>query len=262
MPLNWYIESMKWRFLIGKIARVKPLQSFKAVISGVAFAIFTPNRIGELAGRIFVLERKDRAKGFFITGVGSLSQMAVTLLCGLIAGVLILIYYPEKILEIGQEALPFIKVISVLAVLLFMFLFFNLKKVYHFIQGFRFSERFKETLQVISIYTAKELTIAIVFSFTRYVIFLLQFYLLMLFFHSGILFHEAAISIALTYFVSSVIPSFALAEIGVRGSAALFFAGMFVDSGIAILSATVLLWIINLAIPAIIGAGLFIRTKI
>jgi hypothetical protein len=187
--------------------------------------------------------------------------MAVTLFCGLIAGVSIIVYYPEKILKMGP-ALPYIKIVSVLAVFLFMILFFNLKKVYHIIKRFKFSERFKETIEVISIYRTKELIIALLFSFSRYIIFLLQFYLLMLFFHSGILFHEAVISIALTYFVSSVIPSFALAEIGVRGSAALFFAGLFVDNGVAILSATVLLWIINLAIPAIVGAGLFIRTKI
>ncbi|NPA45090.1 MAG: hypothetical protein GXO49_06120, partial [Chlorobi bacterium] len=66
----------------------------------------------------------------------------------------------------------------------------------------------------------------------------------------------------LTYFISSVIPTFTFAEIGIRGTAAIFFIGMFSSNIVGIISATALLWIINLAIPAIIGSVLFYRTKL
>ena len=62
MIINWSIETFKWKFLISKIENVNFFKALIAVVSGVTVSIFTPNRIGEYAGRVFILEKADRWK--------------------------------------------------------------------------------------------------------------------------------------------------------------------------------------------------------
>ena len=59
--------------------------------------------------------------------------------------------------------------------------------------------------------------------------------------------------IAMTFFVMSVVPTFAITEIGVRGAIAAFFFGKLTSDVLPVLNATFSLWLINLAIPALIG---------
>lgn len=60
----------------------------------------------------------------------------------------------------------------------------------------------------------------------------------------------------------AVIPTLALTEIGVRGSVALFFLGLVSTNSIGIVTATFTLWIINLALPALIGSFFVFSTNI
>jgi hypothetical protein len=65
------------------------------------------------------------------------------------------------------------------------------------------------------------------------------------------------------YLALAVIPTFALSELGVRGSVSLFLIGGYLlssrgapvseNESLAIILAAGLLWMINLAIPAILG---------
>ncbi|MBE9468956.1 MAG: hypothetical protein IMY72_11655, partial [Bacteroidetes bacterium] len=66
-------------------------------MSGVTVSIFTPNRVGEFGGRIFVLKRKNRVSAIFATIVGSFSQLIITIVVGLISLIVLFIFFPEKI---------------------------------------------------------------------------------------------------------------------------------------------------------------------
>ena len=66
---------------------------------------------------------------------------------------------------------------------------------------------------------------------------------------------QAFILIAITFFITSVIPTFALTEIVVRSAVAVYIFGILDPAQpLLIASASLLLWIINLAIPALIGS--------
>lgn len=72
---------------------------------------------------------------------------------------------------------------------------------------------------------------------------------------------ELFVRIALIYLGSTVVPSFALAELGVRESMAMMLlpaAG--IDPAVAFIS-TLLVWIINILLPSIAGMVLFFRSK-
>jgi len=53
--------------------------------------------------------------------------------------------------------------------------------------------------------------------------------------------------------IASFIPTILISEIGVRGSVALFVFGTVSNMDIQIILSSVLLWLINVALPALIG---------
>ncbi len=262
MPLNWFIESIKWKYLVRKLELISIGKSIKAVFIGITFAIFTPNRIGELAGRVFVLKKEHRTKAVFATATGSLSQMMITIILGVISGVIFLFLYDNKLDGINSNTLLFIKIISVFILVFGLFIFFNLRIVENFFNKLHLSENIKSAVHILASYKKTELFKILLLSFLRYIVFMLQFYLLLKLFEVELSFSIALMTITLTYLVSSIIPSFTLTEIGIRGSAAIFFMAMFSVNIPGIIAATAVLWIINLAVPAIVGAVLFYMTKL
>ena len=90
-------------------------------------------------------------------------------------------------------------------------------------------------------------------SIFRYSIFIVQFYLLIYFFGIELNFWSCAISSMLTFYIVTIIPTFSLSEIGIRGSIAVVFFGIFTNQYAEIISASTLLWITNVGIPALIG---------
>jgi hypothetical protein len=60
--------------------------------------------------------------------------------------------------------------------------------------------------------------------------------------------------IAMTFFVMSVVPTFAIAELGIRAAVAAYFFGKLTIDVLPVLNATFSLWLINLAIPALAGS--------
>ncbi len=262
MPLNWSIEAKKWKFLTKTIEMISFSTSIKAVLSGITFAIFTPNRIGELAGRIFVLKKQNRAKGVFATATGSLSQMIITIVSGIISGIIFLVLFKTNLQKINSGTLIFVKYFSIFILILGFFILFNLKLLVKFLKSFKISKKHIDSIEILSSYKKNDLLKVLGYSFFRYAVFTFQYFLLLLFFNVEISYFNALLSVALTYFASSVIPTFTFTEIGIRGTAAIFFIGFFSTNISGIISATALLWIINLALPAIIGSYIFYRTKI
>jgi hypothetical protein len=68
-------------------------------------------------------------------------------------------------------------------------------------------------------------------------------------------------SISLTYLVLFATPFLTMAEIGARGSASLLCIGLFSNNIAGILLAGFTLWLINLVIPALVGAVLILYRR-
>ncbi|MBK5285783.1 MAG: hypothetical protein JJE25_10310 [Bacteroidia bacterium] len=68
--------------------------------------------------------------------------------------------------------------------------------------------------------------------------------------------------ISIIYLVLSVIPTFAISEIGVRSSVALYYLGTVINNPVAIALASLSIWLINLVIPSLFGSVLFLSLKL
>ena len=259
MFFNWATESIKWQFLLNKIQKQNFIQAIKAVFAGVTVSIFTPNRIGEFAGRIFFLKKEFRIQAVCANITGNLSQLLITLIAG-IAGILFLLFVKGSLTMLSLTSqISF--VFAGLLTFIFIFYFFNLEKIKKLLERFSLIKKYPEFTGVLSLYRRKDILLLLGISLIRYIIFSIQFFLAIKFFGIEMSLLNAGIAISLTWFVMAIIPTVGISEIGVRGSVALFFFGMFVQNPVSVISATLLLWIINLALPAIIGSFFVIRIK-
>ena len=82
LPLNWLFEAVKWQRLTANVQSLSLFTSIKAVLAGISTGFFTPNRVGELVGRVMFLGEDNRKSGVTLSLVNSLTQNLIMALCG------------------------------------------------------------------------------------------------------------------------------------------------------------------------------------
>ncbi|MBN2175578.1 MAG: flippase-like domain-containing protein [Bacteroidales bacterium] len=263
MIVNWGIESLKWQFLINKIERVSFIKSYEAVLSGISVSVFTPNRVGEWFGRVFILKKANPWKGVFITIVGSLAQLLTTIIVGAVSLLIYIPIYFQKEEFYSNYWYYGILMLAIVLITTLILFFLNVTAIPGFLGKFinkRFVH-FNEYLSVISTYTTFELSTVLLLSFLRYCVFALQFYLLLMIFSVNIPLLHGLMIISLIFFIMTAIPTDTLTALGIRGSVSLYFIGEYFKNfsevtdnmNLGIFSASSALWVINLALPAILG---------
>ncbi len=263
MFFNWFLEAVKWKFLIKKIEKVSMITSLRAVFSGITVSVFTPNRVGEYGGRVFCLEKADRFQGVLITVLGSMAQLLTTIFFGSM-GILFLNNYMPELQNLYLEmdfAYPIMFFLLLLLNILLLLLFHNISVLSNLMNKFNWLKKYKKYKEVFTYYNAQELMMVFLLSIFRYAVFTTQFFILFQLFEVDISYFDAIILIMVMLFVISVIPTIAISEIGIRGSVALYLFSLVSANSIGILSATFMLWVINLLLPALIGTVFIFTLK-
>ncbi|HRY32663.1 MAG TPA: hypothetical protein P5531_06820 [Bacteroidales bacterium] len=264
MLLNWGLESLKWRRLIGSLEKLSFTRCLGAVLTGVTISFFSPNRAGEFLGRVFSLRQANRIDASLVTVTGSFAQFIVTLVAG--SGALIL--YLDRHAAFFEGMLPAFRAGQVIAWLLvsaaLLLLYFNIGLfsglARHSQKGGRLRLWLQHLLILRSLHT-RDLSFVILLSSLRYAVFSFQACLLLRFSLPGISWTDAGLISGVFFLVVTLIPSFALAEIGIRGSVAVYLTELYGQSaglppGETILPALLtftMLWVMNIALPALLG---------
>lgn len=252
MFINWVLEAAKWQLLVSQIEKISIWKSLKAIFSGITIAIFTPNRVGEYGGRIFHLKTADRIDAALLTIVGSYAQLVVTLVTGILAT----FFYLPKYVGLGPLT-PFqynlIGILMVALCIAMVILFLNTRLLTTIINWLPIPKKYAHHADVFQSHSSATLWRIFLASVGRYAIFTFQFFLLLRIFDVDISYANAMMMISMTYFVMTAIPTFAITELGVRGSISIYFLGMLSENTSSIFTASSMLWLINLAVPALIG---------
>lgn len=250
---NWSFEAIKWKLLIKPLEIINFANAFKAVWTGVTIGTITPNRIGEFGGRILFVEKEKRIKATSLTLYGDLSQFITTLIFGIIGFYLISSNILFEKSEIKQfEQIILISGLVVIAICIFFY--FNINLCINLLKKIKkISLKFIPNSKIDFRLKAKTL----LFSLIRYIIFSIQFYFSLRFFNIEISFYNSIIATSSMYLCLNIIPNIPFAEIAFRSSFAIIFIGIFTNKITAIVLASLLIYIINIAIPGIIG-GLFL----
>ncbi len=269
LPVNLLLESRKWQFLMEKLEKVSLLRAFKAVLSGISVSVFLPNRVGDYLGRVFILKKADRLQATLATILGSMAQLLTTILFGLISVVFFLNRWinPDTSLNRWTFFGILFTIFLISAILIFAFLNFSVFSVLLKKISGRVYNKISRYTEVFSWYNSRELFYVFAISILRYLVFSMQFFLLLRIFQVPIGYLHAMMIIGFIYLLMSIIPTIALSEIGVRGSVSLYVFGLFFGVVLPealngqIVAASSALWLLNLALPALSGLFFIFRLR-
>jgi len=245
--LNWGLEAYKWKFSIKDVETISFFKSLKLVLTSVTIGLLTPNRIGEIPSRVFLLGNKKELKKLIIrTSYGAYAQVLATLLFGSIGLYITSDYFTEI-------SFMYTFILGCFSVSVFIFfLYFNpliFKSVMDKIPFIRKKRILNSAFDLTTSFLVKIFVISVL----RYLVFSIQYYLVLMAFNIELNHQFDFFLIAVCFMVGSFIPTILLSEIGVRGGVALFIYGVISDLHIAIVLASITLWFINVAFPACIG---------
>lgn len=244
MPINWIIEIYKWKFAIQKIQGISWSQAMKSVLAGMLLNLFTPNRIGELGGRLLYIEKENRTDALYVNTLCGIAQLLITSLIGLLA-----LFNSYPILRrFWDISYPLFSAISLGLGLLLIFLFFKSKLLLTILTYFRNKQHRKRPALQVGFYMRLHL---FSYSLLRYIIFSFQFYLLVKIFEPELNFWLSSSLMALLFLGTTWVPSGWLSDLPIRGSMGFLLFDAFGYSGFSGLFVAVYLWLINLFIPSV-----------
>ncbi|WP_304142686.1 lysylphosphatidylglycerol synthase domain-containing protein [Mesoflavibacter zeaxanthinifaciens] len=240
---NWFLEILKWRFLISKIKTISFLEATEQSLGALTASIFTPNRIGEYGAKAIYFEKPQRKKVLLLNLVSNMLQMSGTVILGVIGFIFL---YKNYEVDIDYR---FIKAL-ILLTLIALFAVFGLKQNRFNIKGFSF----EKVINYIKNLGLKYLGIGFLLSVLRYAVFSFQFYFILTLFGVQLNYVEAMILITSMYLLASIIPTISIFDVVIKGSVALYVFGLAGINQLPILSCILLMWLLNFALPSVFGS--------
>ncbi|MBO4574727.1 MAG: hypothetical protein J5708_05330 [Bacteroidales bacterium] len=260
MPVNMAFETIKWQKSVLPVEKVPFKKAYVAIFTGVTAGMLFPNRTGDFLGRIFILEKGNRIKAAMLTFVGNIAQMIVTVSLGCVAWM----FFSEG------NSLWYKIVISLIIIALAFLLYFNIKFLIYFKKLIpnKWRPRVEKYMEIFGAFSRSDLARILLIAIAKYAVYSFQFVLLIWAFDVPLNYFQAMIPIMMTYLLMTVVPFITITEIAVRGGICTsVFDSWFAINGIntafsmMVFSASTMLWLYNLAIPAIIGLFFIRRLK-
>lgn len=259
IPLNLAMEALKWKYLAQKISDISFNEAFKGVLGGITLGMVTPHAIGDYAARIYFINSHNAEETIGSIFLSRISQLFITVSYGIL-GFFILLKFDLIHFTEFFNLYSFIFIGVAFVVLFFGLIYF--KELTEKFSQYSVFSRIWNYVKVLTKYSFNDFGLCLILSLFRYFTFTAQF-LLVLFF-VGL--DEASIltlaGIWLVFFSKSFFPSFSfLNDLGIREASAIhFFSILHIDNQISI-TASLIVWILNNGLPALIGALFLLINK-
>jgi len=249
---NWFFEISKWQILVSELKSISLKTSTEQSLGALTASLFTPNRIGEYGAKAIYYKKKLRKRILLINLISNIMQMSVTCILGIIGFCFMIAIYP---IHITSYKLTFIIFISLIILGLLSFVVLNSKFK---INGFSI----EKLMAFIKEFDKSKLSLGLLYSFLRYLIFSFQFYFLLIIFEVDITYLNAMMVITSMYLVSSIIPSIFIFDVVVKGGIALYLFTFVGVNSLTILSVITLMWLFNFVLPSLVGGFYVLNFKL
>ena len=239
--VNRFLEILKWQNLVSFLNPISLGESTKQVLGALTVGIFTPNGLGEYAGKALYFDKKKTKKIIFLNLICNGIQMILTVVFGTI-GLFILGYWKWSLAIIGISCF----------LLLASFLSKNIK-----IKGYSTKKLLSKINEIPKRIHNKNNLLAL----CRYLVFSHQYYFLFLAFDVDLPYLTMMATIATVYFLASSLPSFQFLDFAVKGSMAVFFFGKLGVNELIVVFISTLMWFLNVVLPVVIGSYYVLKFK-
>ena len=250
-PINWGFEALKWQILLQRVEKTTFWGAYKGVLAGLTLGFALPAQLGDTAGRVLSQRPTARPEAIGASLVSGGMQFYVALLFGAVAWAHHLTVVPMRDNRAGQWLLALLTGLSALGVL------FGLvrRRLIGWLATRPGLHRFASYWGVGGQYTDREIGLALGAATVRYLVFSGQFYLAMRLVGVALPTAVSASGIGVVFLVKTITPAFnLLSDLGVREAAALWvFAPFGTSSPPVLITATLILWLVNILVPVLVG---------
>ena len=245
--LNRYFEILKWQNLAQYIHKITVAESTKQVLAALTAGLFTPNGVGEYAGKALFFTKKDTKKVVFLNLICNGIQMILTVIFGIFG----LLYFNTQFHVITSQT---VLILFGICFLLFVILFFS-KKIN--LKGYSIEKLIHKINEIPKDIHQRNIVLGI----CRYLVFSHQYYILFLAFDVDLPYLTLISAISSVYFLASSLPTFQFLDFAVKGSVAVYFFGIIgVNEWIVVFIST-LMWFLNVVLPVVIGSYYVLNFK-
>jgi hypothetical protein len=260
--LNWGLEAQKWTQLARKGTGLTYGESVKGVLAGVTIGMWMPGRIGAWLGKLHFVPNGKRTEALVPLMGSSASQFVLTVLMAAVAGSfwwwngssVLPALSPERLMALGG-----------LFTLTFLLGGVLLYRSLHSPLGKRLLDRLgfqPDKLLSLQDLSAEQYSKVLGLAGLRYLVFLAQFVLALTYWTQGVAIASFFMAVPVTLFIVSVLPSFVLSKLGVREMVVVAVMGPMCGDEAGLLLASLSIWVVNLLLPAMVGAFCLIRSRV
>jgi hypothetical protein len=239
---NRFLEILKWQNLVSTFKIISIGEATKQVLSALTAGIFTPNGIGEYAGKALYYEKSKASEIVFLNLVCNGIQLILSIFFGIIG-----LWF----LGFGIQVLEILGLILIVLVILLL-----LKKVK--IKGYSINDFIIKINEIPKTIHRKNILMAI----ARYLTFSHQYYFLFLAFDVHLPYFSMMATIATVYFLASSLPNFQFLDFAVKGSIGIYFYNLLGVNQWIVIFITTLMWFLNIVIPIAIGSFYVLNFKL
>ncbi|KIA82628.1 lysylphosphatidylglycerol synthase domain-containing protein [Flavobacterium sp. AED] len=245
--LNRFFEILKWQNLVGFFHKITLGEATKQVLGALTAGLFTPNGVGEYAGKALFFEKKDTKKVIFLNLICNGIQMILTVIFGVFG----LLYFNAQYNVITPKT---VALLFGLLILVFL-VSFLLKKFT--IKGYSIERLIHKINEIPKPIHQKNIFLAI----CRFLVFSHQYYFLFLAFDVDMPYLTVIATITSVYFLASSLPTFQFLDFAVKGSVAVYFFGILGVNEWIVIFVTTLMWFLNVVLPVVIGSYYVLNFK-
>lgn len=250
--INWLLESIKWKMLVTTSTTLSLKNAAEQSLASLTASIITPNRIGEYGAKAIYFSKKMRKKILALNLIGNLFQLLVTTFFGVIG-----LFFATKKFHLPISNYSYIALVSTIG---FVLCFYWFKKSIWALsfKGYSLKKLKKFTSKI----QQQTLSKVLIISVLRYLCFSHQFYFLLLLFQIDISYLDALILISSMYLLASILPSIFIFDVLIKGSVAVWLFSYVQANELVILTITSLMWLLNFAIPSLVGSYFVLHFKL
>ncbi|MBP2283415.1 type IV secretory pathway VirB3-like protein [Flavobacterium sp. CG_23.5] len=238
---------MKWQNLVHFIHKISIGEATKQVLGALTAGLFTPNGVGEYAGKALFFEKKDTKNILFLNLICNGIQMILTVIFGVFG----LLYFNAKYNVITTKT---VALLFGMLLLLFVVLFL-VKKIA--IKGYSIEKLIIKINEIPKSIHQKNIFLGV----CRYLVFSHQYYFLFLAFDVHFPYLIMMSCISSVYFLASSLPTFQFLDFAVKGSVAVYFFGILGINEWIVIFISTLMWFLNVVLPVLIGSYYVLNFK-
>lgn len=257
MPLNWFVEGVKWKQLVDTVYPIALRKACASVLAGLTAGFFTPNRIGDPAGRIIMVAPGKRTECAALSLVGIMAQNFATFMFGIAAGI---IFVSSRGMSFTEDDVN-VQIYAGVTAFLFAIVYFALPYICGKIKNLFDEGRVKRLLSAVGGIKISLLLKVGILSMLRFVIYCTQYFLMLRFFAVHIEAAQAIVLLPLNYLLITITPSVAFSEIGIRGAYAALIMGTVSDNTAGAALAGIAVWLLNYVLPMFVGSLLMLKNN-